>query len=460
MLKRKIDTYLLEWLNTRKTALLVDGARQVGKTFSIKKFGNDNFKNFININFAERTDLIDLFVQIRDSKQVLVNLSAIAGESLIENETLIFFDEIQLLYQRREYLKKNHQLDLNTQDIITAIKSLVIDGKYRFILSGSLLGILINDITLMPTGYLDEYQMFPLDFEEFLWSGGVGKEAIDYLRECFEKLQKVDEPVNKLFLEYFRQYILIGGMPEAVNTYRQTQNLFTLQTIQEQIRNKYTYDITTYLNSTEKKLYLREVYDAIPSELNSKNKKFMSSHVVDASYLKRHLVKDDFIWLTTAGVAIAQYNVTEPILPLSLAKEHKTLKLFMNDVGLLISALCSTGIREKLLKNELEINYGAPYENAVAQELYAHGYHKDLYYYNSKKHGEVDFIIEYQNDVLPIEIKSGKPNALSYYNHSALNGMIGRYNIDMAFVLGECNVSKENNHIYQLPVYMIMFIMK
>ena len=302
--------------------------------------------------------------------------------------------------------------------------------------------------------------MFPLDFEEFLWSGGVGEEAIDYLCECFENLQRVDEPVNKLFLEYFRQYILIGGMPEAVNTYRQTQNLFTLQTIQEQIRNKYTYDITTYLNSTEKKLYLREVYDAIPSELNSKNKKFMSSHVVDASYLKRRLVNDDFIWLTTAGVAIADYNVTEPVLPLSLAKEHKTLKLFMNDVGLLISALCSTGIREKLLKNELEINYGAPYENAVAQELYAHGYHKDLYYYNSKKHGEVDFIIEYQNDVLPIEVKSGKPNALSYYNHSALNGMIGRYNIDMAFVLGECNVSKENNHIYQLPVYMIMFIMK
>lgn len=460
MLKRKIDAYLGNWLKIRKTALLVDGARQVGKTYSITQFGQKNFKNFININFAERTDLIDLFVQLRNSQQVLINLSAIAGESLVENETLIFFDEIQLLYQRREYLKQHNQLDLNTQDLISSMKTLVIDGKYRFILSGSLLGILVNDITLIPTGYLDEYRMFPLDFEEFLWSASVGNDAIEYLHQCFINKEKVDEPINKLFLEYFRQYILIGGMPEAVNTYRETQNLFVLQTIQEQIRYKYTYDITTYLNNIEKKLYLREIYEAIPSELNSKNKKFMSSHVVDSSYLKRRLVNDDFIWLTSAGVAIADYNVTEPILPLNLSKEHKTLKLFMNDVGLLTSALCSTGVREKLLKNEAEINYGAPYENAIAQELYAHGYHKNLYYYNSKKHGEVDFIIEYQNIVLPIEVKSGKPNSLSYYNHSALNNIIQLYDLEQAFVLGECNVLRENDFIYQLPVYMIMFILK
>lgn len=458
VLKRRIDDYLVNWKNNRKQALLITGARQVGKTYSINQFAINNFESVVRIDFSVRTDLIDLFAQLKNSQQLIINLSANFGQDMHPGKTLIFMDEIQLVYKRREELRKNGLLDPNSQDILTASKALVISGEYRYIFSGSLLGVSVNDVVLHPVGYLDEIQMYPLDFEEYLWNKGVGKEAIEYVRNCFKDRTPVDEPINKLFLDYFKEYVLIGGMPEAVSAFFETNNLHQVQTTHEQIIKGYLLDITTYIADESKKIRVRDIFNNIPSELNNKNKKYIASHVLDKNYLKRNTLEDEFIWISSAAIAIPVYNITEPIIPLFLSKERKTLKLFLNDIGLLDTMLLSTGIRQKLLLNEKEINYGAPYENVVAQELYSHGFKDKLFYYNSKKHGEIDFVIEYENDVLPIEVKSGKTNDMNIYNHTALNNAIKLYDIQNAFVLGQCNVVKETEVITQLPVYMISFI--
>lgn len=460
MLKRKIDDKLKFWLNNRKQALLVTGTRQIGKTYSIKEFINHNFENIVHIDFSDRRDLIDTFSTLTNSDDLIRRISLIGGNKLVENKTVIFLDEIQIIYQRRDELKKNGQLPANSQDIISAMKSLVEKGQYRFILSGSLLGTILKGINLNPTGYLDEYKMYPLDFEEYLWAKGVGDILISHIKECFEKKTPVDEAINDLLLTYFREYVLVGGMPEAVESFLKTNNLYLVEETHKQIIKRYSDDITTYIDDDNMKLRVRDVFKAIPSQLSSKNMRFISSQVLDKKYLKHNNIIDEFLWLTSAGVAIPVYNVNEPVIPLSLAAERKTIKLFSSDVGLLTSQLIDTGIREKLLNNEKVINYGAPYENAAAEELIAHGFDEELFYYNSKKYGEVDFLVTLNNEVLPIEIKSGKPKENQTYNHYALNNILKTYNHPLAYVFGETNIIKENEQIYQLPIYMIDFVRK
>ena len=460
MLKRKIETKLEFWKKNRKQALLVSGPRQVGKSYSIKHFIDAEFENVIEIDFSKRKDLVNVFATLNNSEDLLIRLSAVAGNKMVKNRTVIFLDEIQLVYQRREELKKNNASSSDYQDILTAMKSLVEQGDYRFILSGSLLGVTLRDINLNPTGYVDEYKMYPLDFEEFMWAKGVGEQAIQYLKDCFNNKKPVDDEMNNLFLNMFREYVLIGGMPEAVEAYIEQGNLYLVKTAQTQIINRYKLDITTYVEDDSLKLRIRDVFSAIPSQLSNKNMRFISSQVLDKQYLKNNKVEDEFLWLTNAGVAIPTYHVNEPVLPLELSKERKTLKLFNSDVGLLVAQLVDTGIREKLLANASEINYGAPYENAAAQEFISHGFGDVLYYYNSKAHGEVDFLLTLNNEVLPIEIKSGKPKETQIYDHSALNNMLKIYKHPLAYVFGETNVIKENEQIYQLPIYMIDFIRK
>ena len=460
MLRRKIENYFNEWMKNRKTALLVKGARQVGKTYSIDHFITKSFKHIIKIDFARRTDLIDSFVQFNNYEQLLIRLSAIDGANLIPKETVVFFDEIQLVYKRREELIKKNLVDPISMDLLTAIKPLVIENNYHYILSGSLLGVNINNVVLNPTGYFDVVTMFPLDFEEYLMAKNVGDNVILYLKECFINKEKVDDEVHKIILENFHEYVLIGGMPQAVTEFISNKNLYNVEQTQLQIINQYTLDITKYIDEEIKRLRIREIYRAIPSEINSKNKRFMASHILTKSELNRLNIIDEFLWLTNAGIAIPVFNVSEVELPLQLTIERKTMKLFMNDIGLLDTMLVSSDIRNKLLNKEKDINYGAPFENVCAQELIAHGFSESLYYYNSKKHGEVDFIIEYNGNVLPIEIKSGKPNEMSIYNHMALNNVVKIYDIKEAYVFGETNYIRENDIIHQFPIYMISFIKK
>ena len=460
MLRRKIDEKLQFWFENRKQALLIDGARQIGKTHSIEHFIKDKFEYVVHIDFSDRTDLIDVFALINNSDDLIRRISVVDGNNLVEGKTVIFLDEIQLVYSRREELKKRGELPPNSQDIITAMKALVHKGEYRFILSGSLLGVAIKDVILNPTGYLDEYKMYPLDFEEFLWAKGVGDIAINHVKECFEEKKPVDNAVNEMLLNYFREYVLIGGMPEAVDTYINRNNLYLVNEVHSQIIARYRQDITTYIKDDGLKLRVRDVYNAIPSQLSSKNSRYVSSQVLDKTYLKHNKIEDEFLWLTAAGVAIPTYHVNEPIIPLNLSRDRKTLKLFNSDTGLLVSQLIDTGIREKLLNNEKEINYGAPYENVAAQELIAHGFDGELFYYNSKAHGEVDFLITLNSEVLPIEIKSGKPLESQLYDHAALNNLLKVYHHPLAYVLGETNIIKESEKIYQLPIYMIDLIRK
>ena len=457
MLKRKIDAVLENWLHNEKNPLLITGARQIGKTFSISHFAEKNFKYVVSINFGERNDLIDSFARLKNSDDLLVKLSMVNGGDMHEGKTLIFLDEIQLVYQRREEIAKTESV-LLYQDIISAMKKMCMDQKYRFILSGSLLGVTLNNVILGPLGYLDVIEMYPLDFEEYLWAKGVGGESISYLKQCFEEKKEVDPSINRYFLDAFREYVLIGGMPAAVNMFCESKNVKRVNDIQKQISSYYVADILKYVKDERRKLRIKEIYNAIPSEVNSKNKRFMSSHVLERDYLRSHDVKDDFVWLANAAVALPVYNVKEPISPLISAEDRKTMKLFLNDAGLLTSALMQTGTREKLLSGETEINFGAPYENVVAQELAAHGFREKLFYYNSKKHGEVDFLIEVKGNALPIEIKSGKSNEMRCYNHTALNNLLKLYDYDEAFLFGEGNVIKENEKVTEFPIYMIDFV--
>lgn len=452
MLRRKIQDYLEKWKNNRKTALIVKGARQVGKTFSIKNFAYSHFENVIEINFADNPEYIETFALLKNADQLMIRLSAIAGDKLVKNKTIVFFDEIQLLYKRRVQQNKENI------DLLTALKKHVIKGEYRFILSGSLLGVNLNNILLYPTGYVDDVEMYPLDFEEYLWAKGLNEDTIDYVKNCFYKEKEVDEHVNSILLNHFREYVLIGGMPESVEEFINTNNLYNVNLIQQQIINKYSFDITTYVEDEEKKLIIKEIYKSIASELNEKNKRFVSSHVLDSNYLKNNNIIEEYLWLSNAGIVIPVYNVNEPTVPLTLSSSRKTLKLFANDTGLLTSMLVSTGIRERLLNDDISINYGAPYENIAAQQLYSHGFNEKLFYYNSKKHGEVDFLIEYNSEVIPIEIKSGKEKVDRIYNHTALNNLIKMYKYNKAYVFANTNLVKENEVITQFPIYMVSFL--
>lgn len=457
-LKRKFDEYLRNWKEQRKTALLVLGARQTGKTFAIQRFIDKEFSSVVHFDFSSGDSYVDTFSLAKGPDDFLMRLSALAGERLIPGQTVIFLDEIQILYKKREFLIERGEIDPTFPDILSLMKPLSMRGDFRYILTGSLLGVTLRGLPFNPAGYLDTYKMYPLDFEEFAMNKGAGANAFSYLRDCFLQKKEVDPAINRLFLDYFKEYVIVGGMPQSVSYFLEDFNLYGVQQSQETIMEAYMTDIMEYVRDADEKLRIREIYAAIPTELDSKNKRFISSHVIDSNYLKRNDLVDEYLWLKGAGIALPVYNVDQPTISLHASSDRKTLKLFMSDVGLLGAALLQTGTRKKILNGETNINYGAPYENAIAQELWAHGFSERLYYYNSKKNGEVDFLIERGGSVLPIEIKSGKPEQMNVYNHCALNNLLKVYPIEEAYVFGTTNVLKESDKIFQFPLYMVSFL--
>ncbi len=402
----------------------------MGKTFSIREFGK-SFRNFVEINFIDTPDAISLFKEAKSASEIILRISALTKIPLVKGETLIFFDEVQ-----------------RCPEIVTAIKFLVDDGSYRYILSGSLLGVELNDIRSEPVGYMGVKEMYPLDFEEFISCVGVDESVINAIREAWKNKSAVDSFIHDKMMELFRLYLIVGGMPAAVEEYIKNNNLQSVMALQRDIIRMYKRDIAQY--DPQNKLYIEDIFDLIPPELNAKNKRFILKQLNKNAKFEQF--RDSFLWLAKAGVALPVYNVEEPKAPLLLARSRNLFKLFLNDIGLL-AAQYAGGIQIKILQGDTNINYGAIYENVVAQELTAHGF--ETYYYNNKKRGEIDFVIEIDGEVLPIEVKSGK----DYEVHRALTNIMEckEYRLKKALLLNNDNLHVEGKILYA-PIYMVMFI--
>ncbi len=372
-----------------------------------------------------------MFKDLSNTKDLLARLSLFTKQKLIKRDTLIFFDEVQIC-----------------PEVITYIKFLVDEGSYNYILSGSLLGIEINDLRSVPVGYLTIKRMFPLTFREFALNLGLNSSILENLETSFKEKKPVDDFIHKKMMELFRVYLVVGGMPAAVNRYIETNNLNEVIDIQNQIVNLYKKDITQY--DKNNKLAIAQIFELIAPQLNSQNKRFIIKDIKSGVKFDRY--ENSFLWLKDAGFALPVYNVETPKIPLKLSKSRSLFKLFMSDVGLLASE-CSQGIQLKIISGDDKLNYGAIFENYIAQELTACEH--DLYYYNNKKRGELDFLIEYDGEVLPIEVKSGK----DYKVHRALSNIMdcGEFNLNRALIFNNSNLKVEGKLTYA-PIYMAMFL--
>lgn len=432
MIKRRITSEIENFFNNHdRKALLITGARQVGKTFSIREYGHRAFKNFVEINLFENKDAVKTLAGFKNTKDLLTRLTSLIDAPLIEGETLIFIDEIQLM-----------------SDLITAVKFLVDDGRYRYIFSGSLLGVELKEIRSIPVGYMSVMEMHPLSIEEFFLASGVNESIINNIKKAFDNQSPVEPYIHEKLMSLFRLYLIVGGMPEAVQVYLDTFDLNRVLDIQKFILATYQKDIVNH--TTAENLFIRDIFDSIPSELNNPNKRFILKNLNENAKFRRY--EESFLWLTKAGIALPVYNIEEPKAPLVLNKLRNLFKLFSNDVGLLASRYAS-GIQARILRGDDSINYGSIYENAVAEELFSNGLNP--FYFNSKKQGEVDFVVQVNDSVLPIEVKSGK----DYSRHNALKNIMENesYGLKRAVVLTNDNVKVKGNVVY-LPVYMAAFI--
>ena len=432
MLKRKIEKDIEKWLDNSEKALLVYGVRQAGKTFIIRECLKRNGCEYIEFNLINQPELVEILRDSTGIDDLIIKLSLYSEKKIIPGKTIFFFDEIQ-----------------RYKEIVTKIKFLVEDKRFRYILSGSLLGVEIVNLKSAPVGYLQTLNMYPMDFEEFLQIFSVDEAIINNLRNCFIIKTKVDEIIHNKIMEMFNIYLIIGGMPAAVERYRNTENIDDVMEEHRAIIEQYKLDFTQY-EEENRKLIITHIYELIPAELNEKNKRFMIADI--NKNLRYDRISDSFVWLWKSGVALGVFNTTEPTIPLMLNEKSALFKLFISDVGLL-TTIYGKSCKLKIVNKESDINKGAVFENVVAQELHAHGY--PLYYYNSKKQGEIDFIVEQNGKSLPIEVKSGK----AYNKHSALNNLMNakKYGIEEAFIFTNDNVKIEGKLNY-LPIYMVMFL--
>ncbi len=432
MLKRKIEKDIMRWIEGSDKALLIYGVRQAGKTFIVRECLKAAGCDYIEFNLIRQPEIVDILDGATGIDDLILKLSLYSDQKIVPGKTFFFFDEIQ-----------------KYKEIVTKIKFLVDDKRFRYILSGSLLGVEIVNLKSAPVGYLQTLNMYPLDFEEFLQIFNVGQPVLDKLRNAFTAKTPVDEVIHGKIMEMFNLYLIIGGMPAAVEKYRTTGSIDDVMDEHRAIIEQYKLDFTQY-EEENRKLIITHIYELIPAELNEKNKRFMIADIKKG--LRYDRVEDSFTWLWKAGVALGVFNTTEPTVPLMLNEKSTLFKLFLSDVGLL-TTIYGKACKLKIVSKEKDINKGAVYENVVAQELHAHGY--PLYYYNSKKKGELDFVVEHSGRVLPIEVKSGK----NYEKHSALDNVMAtqEYGIREAYVFTNDNVKTDGKLTY-FPIYMVMFL--
>lgn len=429
---RKDSITIEEWIKNSNKALLVTGARQIGKTWlirdEIEKSGYTKFE----INFIDQPDMVHYLDAEMSADEFLVKLRMIMPEDCKPHETIVFFDEIQ-----------------KCPEIVTKIKFLVDEGSFKYVMSGSLLGVELKGIASAPVGYLSVLRMYPMDFEEFMIANHVSKATLDMMKDKFETVQPVDEFIHQKLLALFFVYLIVGGMPDAVKTYIATKDIREVDKIQRDIVTQYKEDFSQY-ESGDKKLKLISIYDIIPAELNKQNKKFVFT-MLDKE-LKFDRYENSFLWLKDAGVALPVYNVEAPVIPLLASKSSNVFRLFSSDIGLLTSAYPAATKIELINKNG-EVNNGAHFENAVAQQLLCNGF--EPYFCKKKNIGELDFLIEMDGKVVPIEVKSGK----AYKTHKALDHFmnVSDYHIEKAYVFSTGNVEEDGKVTY-LPIYMCYLV--
>lgn len=438
MLYRKFAAHLEQFLqNEPNKILLVNGARQIGKSYIIRYVGSRRFKNFVEINLKADKEGAGIFATVRSRDDFYLQLGALAGNKLGNNkDTLVFLDEIQ-----------------SYPHLMTMLKFLNEDGRYRYIASGSELGVALTQTPSVPIGSIAIEQMYPLDFEEFLLAMGCAQATIDGVEECFKKGQSLNDSLHNYMLQQFKIYLLVGGMPDAINKFIENRNIAHVRDIQRDIHALYRIDASQY--DDEKKLVIRNIYDLIPSNMENKKKRIVVKNIEGKAGHKQFSdYADEFEYLTNSGVALAVRAISNPKFPLIESESKNLLKLYLSDVGLLTNLLYATNINA-VLGDVCSVNLGSVYESVVAQELHAHGY--ALHYYDNKQRGEVDFLIDDYSTltVLPIEVKSGK----DYKVHSALDKFLATtdYHITRAVVFSnEQNVHIEQGITY-MPIYYVMF---
>lgn len=437
MLYRKIEKVIEDHLkSSTNKILLIDGARQVGKTYIVRYVGRRLYKNFIEINMVEDFLGERLFAETRSVEDFYLQVSMLAGEKMdtMEN-TLIFIDEIQTY-----------------PHLLTLLKFLSQDGKFTYIASGSLLGVTLSQTTSIPMGSIRKIRMFPLDFEEFLYANGMNELVMQSLRTKFERMESLDEGLHRKLMDLFRKYLLIGGLPDAINSYLADKNIKLVREIQSEIHDYYAADASKY--DEENKLKIRRIYDMIPSNMENKKKRLVAKNIEQKKGKTFQDYQDEFEYLISAGIALHVQAISNPSFPLIESCGKNLLKLYLNDVGILTGILYGNNIRA-VLDDERSINLGSVYETVVASELIAHG-HK-LFYYDNRSKGEVDYLIDDYDSLstVPIEVKSGK----DYTVHSALNTFVSNedYHIQKAYVVSnERNITQKGKITY-IPIYYIMF---
>ena len=434
---RKISKYIEDYLTHDYNKILcIDGARQVGKTYIIRELCKKYFKNFIELNMSNDKIGDKIFANVGTINEFYIQVSALAGEKMDTKEnTIIFIDEIQ------EY-----------PQLLTLLKPLNDDDKYRYICSGSSLGISLSNTTLIPMGLIVEKKMYPMDFEEFLLANSFGEIALNYLKECFINKKSPELSIHNKVLNLFKMYLIVGGMPEAIKIFVESKNIFRVKEAQQNIQNYYGADASKY--DKEHKLKIKRIYDMVPSNIENKVKRIQYKKIENIDDVRYTKYIDEFDYLISSGIVLDTKAITEPKFPLIQSSSKNLIKLYMNDVGIFTNVLYQTNINAVL--EDKGVNLGAVYETVVAQELICHN-HK-LYYYDRKKIGEVDYLIDDYNNlsVVPIEVKSGK----DYMNFKALTKIIDEpnYKINYGYVLNNDSEIKQIDKIIYMPIYFIMFL--
>lgn len=440
MLYRKIEKDIEGYLRAEDDRIMIlEGARQIGKSFIIREVGKKLYDNFIEINFAEDDEGPKIFKGIGTTEGFYFTLSSVYGEKLDRYEnTLIFLDEIQHYPQ-----------------YLTLLKFFREDRRFRFIASGSLLGITLRETTSIPVGSIIRKNMYQLDFEEFLIANGFGQEALNTLRTKLMNRESLDESLHDYIMNLFRRYLLVGGLPAAVNEYLDSHNIVKVRNVQENIRSLYEVDATKYEKDSNKTLLIRRIYNMIPSQLENKKKRIIIKDIQNKIGDRFDNYLEEFEYLISSGTALEVSAISNPKYPLAESAHKNLMKIYLNDVGLLTMLLYKNSIRP-VISDEDSVNLGSVYESVVAQELKAHG-HK-LFYYDNKQRGEVDFLIDDYSSttILPIEVKSGK----DYTRHSAMNNLlkVRDYDIASGLVLSNSREIKTVGNVSYMPVYYVMFI--